>query len=99
MLNFVHDIPTKLYFGRGQIERLSQVLAPFGKRVLLTYGGGSIKKTGLYDTVMGILAEGGFQVTELPGIEPNPRIESVEKGVISQIGHSIQAFIEVPFIA
>ena len=81
MLNFVHDIPTKLYFGRGQIERLSQVLAPFGKRVLLTYGGGSIKKTGLYDTVMGILAEGGFQVTELPGIEPNPRIESVEKGV------------------
>ena len=81
MLNYVHAIPTKVYFGKGQIERLPEALAPFGKRVLLTYGGGSIKRTGLYDTIMALLNEGGFIVTELSGIEPNPRIESVAEGV------------------
>lgn len=81
MLNFTHNIPTKLYFGQGTISHLEESLRPFGTRVLLTYGGGSIKKIGLYDAVMDILNKGGFTVTELPGIEPNPRIESVEKGV------------------
>ncbi len=81
MLNFIHDIPTRLYFGRGQIAHLDEALRAFGTRVLLTYGGGSIKKTGLYGEVMDILNKGGFAVTELGGIEPNPRIESVEEGV------------------
>ena len=81
MLNYIHDIPTKIYFGEGQISHLDEALRPFGKKVLLTYGGGSVKKSGLYDTVMKILKDGGFTVTELSGIEPNPRIESVEKGV------------------
>ncbi len=81
MLNYVHDIPTKLYFGEGAIKNLSGVLSKYGKNVLLTYGGGSIKKIGLYDEVKKILSDGGFFVTELDGIEPNPRIESVEKGV------------------
>ena len=81
MLNYVHSIPTKLFFGKGQISHLSDALNTFGKKVLLTYGGGSIKKSGLYDEVKKILDEGGFAVTELSGIEPNPRIESVEKGV------------------
>ena len=81
MLNFVHNIPTKLYFGKGQIRHLADALDPFGKKVLLAYGGGSIRKTGLYDTVMDILNRGGFKATELAGIEPNPRIESVEEGV------------------
>ena len=81
MLNYVHSIPTKLYFGKGQISRLDGILRQFGSKVLLTYGGGSIKKIGLYDEVMRILNDGGFTVTELAGIEPNPRIESVEEGV------------------
>ena len=81
MLNYIHDIPTKVFFGKGQISHLAEALEPFGKTVLLTYGGGSIKKIGLYDEVMKILRQGGFTVTELSGIEPNPRIESVEKGV------------------
>jgi len=81
LLNFVHDIPTKIYFGKGQIEHLPEVLSGFGKKVLLAYGGGSIKKIGLYDEVMNLLARGGFTVTELSGIEPNPRIDSVERGV------------------
>lgn len=81
MLNYVHEIPTKLYFGKGQISHLDEILRSLGKKVLLTYGGGSIKKMGLYDTVIDILKKGGFEVTELSGIEPNPRIESVEEGV------------------
>ncbi len=81
MLNYVHDIPTKLYFGKGAIEHLDESLRQFGRNVLLTYGGGSIKKIGLYDEVMKILNDGGYTVTELAGIEPNPRIESVAKGV------------------
>ena len=81
MQNYVHAIPTKVYFGKGQIERLPEALAAFGKRVLLAYGGGSIKRTGLYDTIMALLHAGGFTVTELSGIEPNPRIESVAEGV------------------
>ncbi len=81
MLNYVHDIPTKLYFGKGQISELDGALRTFGTNVLLTYGGGSVKRTGLYDQGMEILERGGFRVTELSGIEPNPRIESVERGV------------------
>lgn len=81
MLNYIHDIPTKLYFGEGQIRHLDEILRPFGTNVLLTYGGGSIKKIGLYDKVTDILNKGGYAVTELSGIEPNPRIESVEEGV------------------
>ena len=81
MLNFTHEIPTKLYFGEGQIRRLDELLRPFGRRVLLAYGGGSIKRIGLYDTVKEILDKGGYTVTELSGIEPNPRIGSVRRGV------------------
>lgn len=81
MLNYTHDIPTVLHFGKGAISHLDESLLKFGKNVLLVYGGGSIKKTGLYDTIMNILHQGGYQVTELAGVEPNPRIESVAKGV------------------
>ncbi|MDO5016434.1 MAG: iron-containing alcohol dehydrogenase [Eubacteriales bacterium] len=81
MLNYIHDIPTRIFFGEGQIEQLAAILQPLGKKVLLCYGGGSIKENGLYDTVMNILNKGGFEVSELSGIEPNPRIGSVERGV------------------
>ena len=95
MENYVHAIPTKLYFGKGQISRLGEILDRFGKRVLLTYGGGSIKKIGLYDEVIGILNNGGFTVTELSGIEPNPRIESVEEGVRLCKENSIDVILAV----
>ncbi len=81
MLNFVHDIPTKVYFGKGAISNLDKSLRQYGKNVLLVYGGGSIKRTGLYDEIMKILNEGDFTITELSGVEPNPRIGSVERGV------------------
>ena len=81
MNNFVYNIPTKVYFGENQLGHLGQELAKFGKRVLLTYGGGSIKRNGLYDRVLDELRKANFEVYELSGIEPNPRIESVRKGV------------------
>ena len=81
MLNFVHDIPTRYYFGEGQISNLAGELSRFGKNVLLTYGGGSVKRSGLYDTIMDILNGHDFKVTELNGIDPNPRITSVREGV------------------
>ncbi|MBO5971638.1 MAG: iron-containing alcohol dehydrogenase [Alistipes sp.] len=81
MNNFVYNIPTKVYFGENQLGHLGQELAKFGKRVLLTYGGGSIKRSGLYDRVLDELRKANLEVYELSGIEPNPRIESVRKGV------------------
>ena len=95
MLNFTHSVPTKLHFGKGQICHLEEALNAYGKRVLLTYGGGSIKKIGLYDTVMEILNKGGFTVVECGGIDPNPRIESVEKGVALCKEHNIDVILAV----
>ncbi len=80
MNSFVYDIPTRVYFGKDQLCHLGEELAKFGKRVLLTYGGGSIKKIGLYDVVMAECKKAGLEVFELSGIEPNPRIESVRHG-------------------
>lgn len=79
MNNFTYSIPTVIHFGREQLSHLSE-LKQSGDRVLLVYGGGSIKKSGLYDEAMRILTEAGLTVTELSGVEPNPRIESVRKG-------------------
>lgn len=80
MNSFVYDIPVKVYFGENQLGHLGEELARFGRRVLLTYGGGSIKRIGLYDAVMVELRRGGFEVSELGGIAPNPRIDSVRQG-------------------
>ncbi|MBQ9972359.1 MAG: iron-containing alcohol dehydrogenase, partial [Firmicutes bacterium] len=81
MHNFTYNIPTKVYFGAGQMEgNLGRELAACGKKVLLVYGGGSIKKSGLYDKVIAEIKEAGLEVTELSGIDPNPRIDSVREG-------------------
>lgn len=79
MKSFCYHVPTDIHFGKGMVSCLGEELRKYGKRVLLVYGGGSIKRTGLYDKVMAQLAD--FEVTELPGIEPNPKITSVRKGV------------------
>ncbi len=79
MYNFRFAVPTTIYFGKGQIEHLDEVRES-GSRVLLCYGGGSIKRSGIYDRAMDILENAGVEVFELSGIEPNPRIESVRRG-------------------
>ena len=80
MYNFTFNIPTKIHFGKDTISSLSELKA-YGSKVLLVYGGGSIKKNGLYDTAMKILKDAGLTVFELSGVEPNPKIETVRKGV------------------
>ncbi len=80
MKNFVYSIPTKIYFGEGQIQKLDKILAPLGDKVLLMYGGGSIKKNGIYDTIIQILKENEIAYEEMGGVEPNPRIETVRAG-------------------
>lgn len=77
---FTYSIPTRIHFGKGQISHLPE-LAESGKKVLLVYGGGSIKRTGIYDQAMKLLDQAGLTVFELSGVEPNPRIETVRKGV------------------
>lgn len=80
MNNFIYDIPVKVYFGENQLCHLGEELSKYGKRVLLTYGGGSIKKSGLYDAVLAEIQKAGLEVFELSGIDPNPRIDSVREG-------------------
>ena len=81
MVNFDYQTPTRLIFGRGVVqEKLHDVMEKFGKRVLMTWGGGSIKRSGLYDLVKSILKD--KEIHELPGIEPNPKYDpSVLEGV------------------
>lgn len=81
MLNFNYIVPTNIFFGKEKIQVLGEEIKKYGTRVLLTYGGGSIKKTGLYDKVVSILKENDIPFWELSGIEPNPRITSVSEGV------------------
>ncbi len=81
MNNFTFWNPTKLIFGKGQVEQLKTEVPLYGKKVLLVYGGGSIKRSGLYDQVVSLLGEIGAEVFELPGVEPNPRISTARKGV------------------
>ena len=78
MENFRHKIETEIRFGKDSIKDLREIIQQFGQNVLLVYGGGSIKRNGIYDKVYELL--NGFNIIECSGIEPNPRIESVEKG-------------------
>ena len=78
MLNFDFYNPTRILFGQGQIASLS-TLVPAGARVMMLYGGGSIRQNGVYDEVMAALA--GHGVTEFSGIEPNPSYETLMRAV------------------
>ncbi|WP_028544585.1 iron-containing alcohol dehydrogenase [Paenibacillus taiwanensis] len=80
MQSFQFHNPTKLIFGQGQLSHLKQELSAYSS-VLLVYGGGSIKRNGLYTQVTEILKEMELRVTELAGVEPNPRLTTVHKGV------------------
>ncbi len=78
MNNFEFSMSTDVLFGKGQEAHLPEKLKPYGKKILLTYGGGSIKKNGLYGKLKQLLSD--FEIFELGGIDPNPRVESVNEG-------------------
>lgn len=79
MKNFEFYVPTDILFGKNQESNLPDKLKGFGKKILMTYGGGSIKRSGLYDKLKGLLKD--FEIFELGGIEPNPRVSTVNRGV------------------
>jgi alcohol dehydrogenase len=80
MENFVFFNPCKIIFGRGTITQLGKETAQYGKKVLLVTGGGSIKRSGLYDQVVGELKNHGITFFEVSGVQPNPRLSSVQEG-------------------
>lgn len=84
---------TMIHFGKGMIKEISNELENYGKNILLVYGGGSIKKNGIYDEIIEILK--GCEVVELGGIEPNPKLTSVEKGIELCRKHKIDLIIAV----
>lgn len=79
--DFTYCNPTKLYFGENALENLSTELKKYGENVVLIYGGGSIKKNGIYDEVVEILKKEGKNVAEIAGVMPNPTIEKLYEGV------------------
>ena len=79
--NFTYHNPTKLYFGEDSLKYLRDELGNYGKNVLLVYGGGSIRKNGLYDEIIAVLKECGKNVTEVPGVMPNPTSDKLIEGV------------------
>jgi len=81
MQNFTFKIPTKIIFGQETENQVGAEVLPYAKKVLLHYGGGSIKKSGLYDRVMASLKASGIQVYELAGVQPNPRLSLVHEGI------------------
>ncbi|MGJ7921900.1 iron-containing alcohol dehydrogenase [Neobacillus sp. LXY-4] len=95
MENFSFHNPTKIIFGKNQLELLKSELEQYGKNILVVYGGGSIKKIALYEGVMSILNELGANIYELTGVEPNPRLTSVEAGAALCKKHNIDFVLAV----
>lgn len=92
---FMYYNPTKLLFGKGQIDRLPKEIKPYGTKILLVYGGGSIKRNGVYDEVTNLLKVNYMEWVELPGVEPNPRLTTVQKGIDLCKEHNIDFVLAV----
>ena len=79
--NFTYCNPTKRYFGKNALDGLNKELPRYGKNIMLIYGGGSIKKNGIYDKVVDILKRNGKEIFEDGGVMPNPTAEKLRDGV------------------
>lgn len=95
MQNFTYQVGTRILFGKGQIEQLGKEILKYGRKVLLVYGGGSIKRSGIYEQVVKILSENGIEYVELSGIQPNPRVSSVRKGIELCRQHGVDFILPV----
>ncbi|WP_085522901.1 iron-containing alcohol dehydrogenase [Tuberibacillus sp. Marseille-P3662] len=95
MDTFVWNNPTKLIFGYGQTAELKNEVPLYGNKVLLVYGGGSIKKNGLYDEVVNHLKSIDVDIVELSGVEPNPRLSTIHKGVTLCKEHDVDFILAV----
>lgn len=95
MQNFIFENPTKIIFGQGQIKRIGQEAARFGKKVLLVYGQGSIKKNGVYDQVMSSLSETHLSVVEFPGVRSNPVLSHAVQGIETAKREGVEVILAV----
>ena len=95
MIDFSFQNPTRIHFGRKALSHLPAEVERYGRRVLLVYGGGSIKRTGVYDDVMQQLNEAGAQIWELSGVQPNPRLSLVREGIAICREQQIQLVLAV----
>lgn len=95
MKNFTYSIPTDIFFGRNSIENLGNQLVNYSKKILITYGSDRIKDNGLFDIIKNILERHKIEYYELPGITPNPRINSVRKGIEICKEHDINFVLAV----
>lgn len=95
MRNFVFQNATKIIFGKDTEARVGEETRKLGKKVLLHYGGGSIKRSGLYDRVLASLREAGVEVVELGGVMPNPRVDLVREGVELCRKEGVEAILAV----
>ena len=93
--NFSYCNPTKLYFGDDSLKYLNEELPKYGKNVVLIYGGGSIKKNGIYDEVVKILEANGKNTAEIAGVMPNPTTEKLYEGVEIARGHKADLLLAV----
>ncbi len=93
--NFIYSNPTKLYFGDNAQEHLVDAIKPYGKKVLLTYGGGSIKRNGVYEQVMAALRTAGKEVIELPGVMPNPTVDKLNEGCTAARDNDVDFILAV----
>ena len=93
--NFTYHNPTKLYFGEDALNNLKQELPKYGKTVQLIYGGGSIKKNGIYDAVVKILKENGKEIVEDGGVMPNPTVEKLKEGIEIARKHNVDLLLAV----
>ena len=93
--NFSYCNPTKLYFGEDSLEALRTELPKYGENVVLIYGGGSIKKNGIYDAVVRILQESGKRVAEIAGVMPNPTVDKLYEGVAVARAHGADLLLAV----
>lgn len=81
MNHFVFSVPTTIFFGEGQVRAFAEAVKSYGEKALIVFGGGSIKKNGIYDEITTALHAAGVKTVDHGGIEPNPRIDSVRAGI------------------
>ena len=93
--NFVYHNPTKLYFGEEALSNLGSELKKYGNNVVLIYGGGSVKKSGIYDDIMKILKEEGKNVAEIEGVMPNPTVGKLYEGMETARKHKADFLLAV----
>ena len=93
--NFSYCNPTKLYFGEDSLDNLNIELPKYGKNVILIYGGGSIKKNGIYDEVVEILKKNGKNVAEISGVMPNPTVDKLYEGIETARNHNADFLLAV----